>query len=125
MDLNPVFTSSTAFRPAGIGGGELKLFEHVGIKLVHGWLVDPGSQEAKALERASNYDAAVELIAEVDHLTNGRFVVDEGPSDGEMQPTASSSSSHPVSPTANFTEDQQAKIADGMCTGLSVSCVRR
>ncbi|EFI27969.1 hypothetical protein CC1G_14461 [Coprinopsis cinerea okayama7 len=123
MDLNPVFTSPTGFRPSGIGGGELKLFEHVGIKLVHGWLVDPGSQEAKALERAPDYDAAVNLIAEVDHLTNGKFVMEEeapnvaGPSSSSSsaQPVASSSSSNGgMGPTYNLTEEQQAKIADAI-----------
>ena len=69
MDLNPVFTSHTTFRPSGStgGGGELKLFEHVGIPLVHGWLVDPASTYADVLKRVNDYDSAVELIAEVDH----------------------------------------------------------
>lgn len=106
MDLNPVFTSPTAFRPSGVGGGELKLFQHVGIKLVHGWLADPDSQEAKALERAPDYDTAVGLIAEADHLTNGRFVVDEANN-------AASGSSSPR-PNLNLTEEQQAKIADAI-----------
>jgi MINDY deubiquitinase len=111
MDLNPVFTSSTAFRPSGGGGGELKLFEHVGIKLVHGWLVDAGSQEAKALERAPDYDTAVGLIAEVDHLTNGKFVVDESTTTEE--PVASGSSSSPMSPARTLTDKQHDMIADG------------
>lgn len=121
MDLNPVFTSSTAFRPSGIGGGELKLFEYVDIKLVHGWLVDPDSQEASALSRAPNYDAAVELIAEVDHLTNGKFVVEEASGDaaGSSMQASASSSSGVVSPTVNFTEEQQRKIADGESITLS------
>ncbi|KAH6909349.1 hypothetical protein BKA70DRAFT_1385931 [Coprinopsis sp. MPI-PUGE-AT-0042] len=112
MDLNPVFTSSTAFRPSGGGGGELKLFEHVGIKLVHGWLVDAGSQEAKALERAPDYDTAVGLIAEVDHLTNGKFVVDESAlAEG---PVASGSSSNPMSPSRTLTDKQHDMIADAI-----------
>jgi hypothetical protein len=40
MDLNPVFTSSTMFRPATTGR-ELVHFASAGIALVHGWLVDP------------------------------------------------------------------------------------
>lgn len=110
MDLNPVFTSPTAFRPAGGAGGELKLFEQVGIKLVHGWLVDPDSQEAKAIEKTPDYDSAAALIAEVDHLTNGRFVLNEH---AEDQPVASSSSSTPANGTLSL--EQQAKVADGMC----------
>jgi hypothetical protein len=127
MDLNPVFTSPTAFRPAGAGGGELKLFQQVGIKLVHGWLVDPDSQESKALERAPDYDTAASLIAEVDHLTNGRFVLSaqEDPflsaaeaagsssrSAGPTQPIASSSSSSPPV-SSGLSQEQQDKIADG------------
>ena len=127
MDLNPVFTSPTAFRPAGAGGGELKLFQQVGIKLVHGWLVDPDSQESQALERAPDYDTAASLIAEVDHLTNGRFVLSTAQEDPFLtaaeaagsssrsaepsQPVASSSSSSP--PVSGLSQDQQDKIADG------------
>ena len=128
MDLNPVFTSPTAFRPAGAGGGELKLFQQVGIKLVHGWLVDPDSQESKALERAPDYDTAASLIAEVDHLTNGRFVLSASVDDPfltaaeaagsssrsaePIQPVASSSSSNPPG-SSSLSQEQQDKIADG------------
>lgn len=122
MDLNPVFTSPTAFRPGG-SGGELKLFEQVGIMLVHGWLVDPGSQEAQALARTPDYDTAASLIAEVDHLTNGRFVLDseaptENPFESEQeraapQPIASSSSSSPPV-SATLTPEQQGKVADAI-----------
>jgi ubiquitin carboxyl-terminal hydrolase MINDY-1/2 len=107
MDLNPVFTSPTSFRPSGSmgGGGELKLFEHVGIPLVHGWVVDPESTDADVLERISDYDAAVELIAEVDHLTNGKFVMTES---DEISPAC------PSSPADNWTEEGISKVADGM-----------
>ncbi|RXW22206.1 hypothetical protein EST38_g3651 [Candolleomyces aberdarensis] len=128
MDLNPVFTSPTAFRPAGAGGGELKLFQQVGIKLVHGWLVDPDSQESKALDRAPDYDSAASLMAEVDHLTNGRFVLpeEENPfvtaaeaagsssrSAETVQPVASSSSSTPPV-SSSLSQEQQHKIADAI-----------
>ena len=102
MDLNPLFTMSTSFRPAG-AGGELKLFEQVGISLVHGWLVDPESPEGKTLEKVQDYDSAVSLIAEVDHLTHGRFVIDEDVPDPLT----------PTSPTSNWTESEKAKIEDG------------
>jgi hypothetical protein len=73
MDLNPVFTSATSFKPAG-DAGELKLFELTGINLVHGWLVDPGSPEFDVLSRYENYDAAVNVLVHADHLTRGQLV---------------------------------------------------
>ena len=102
MDLNPLFTTSTSFRPAG-AGGELKLFEQVGISLVHGWLVDPEGPEGKTLEKFQDYDSAVSLIAEVDHLTHGRFVIDEDSPDPLT----------PTSPTTNWTESEKTMIEDG------------
>ena len=102
MDLNPLFTMSTSFRPAG-AGGELKLFEQVGISLVHGWLVDPEGPEGKTLEKYQDYDSAVSLIAEVDHLTHGRFVIDEDSPDPLT----------PTSPTTNWTESEKTMIEDG------------
>ena len=50
MDLNPLFTSIDAFRPAG-DGGELKLFELAGVKLYHGWLADPDGPEYDVVSR--------------------------------------------------------------------------
>ncbi|KAI0090230.1 hypothetical protein BDY19DRAFT_992447 [Irpex rosettiformis] len=73
MDLNPLFTGITSFRPA-TDGGELKLFEHAGIKLVHGWLVDPASHEYQTVSKIGDYDTAVHLIAEADHLSRGQLV---------------------------------------------------
>lgn len=102
MDLNPLFTMATSFRPAG-AGGELKLFEQVGISLVHGWLVDPEGPEGKTLEKFQDYDSAVSLIAEVDHLTHGRFVIDEDCQDPLT----------PTSPTTNWTESEKTMIEDG------------
>ncbi|KNZ80165.1 Protein FAM63A [Termitomyces sp. J132] len=83
LDLNPLFTSSTSFQPANkTAGGELLLFSQVGIDLVHGWLVDPDSPEARAMreENAEDYDSAVSLIAEADHITGGLLV----PIDGDI-----------------------------------------
>jgi hypothetical protein len=53
------------------------LFEQVGIKLVHGWVVDPDSEEAYAVGKTADYDSAVNLIAEADHTTNGHLVLSE------------------------------------------------
>jgi ubiquitin carboxyl-terminal hydrolase MINDY-1/2 len=100
MDLNPVFTGAKSFRPHGLGG-ELKLFEQVGIDLVHGWLVDPESPEAGAVSRTQDYDSSVMLIAEVDHITKGRFVLDDSDA-----PQAGSSKS-PV-----FSDEERTKIED-------------
>lgn len=101
MDLNPLFTGAKSFRPNGTGG-ELKLFEQVGIDLIHGWLVDPESPEAEAISHTEDYDSAVMLIAEADHVTNGRFVVD----DSDI-PQAESSKS-PV-----YSDEERAKIENG------------
>ncbi|KAF8071508.1 hypothetical protein FPV67DRAFT_1560387 [Lyophyllum atratum] len=85
LDLNPLFTSSTSFLAATqTAGGELKLFSQVGIDLVHGWLADPESPEAMAMreENAEDYDSAVGLIAEADHIAGGLLVpIDVGESD--------------------------------------------
>ncbi|KAF9064032.1 hypothetical protein BDP27DRAFT_1334147 [Rhodocollybia butyracea] len=103
MDLNPLFTGAKSFRPQGLGG-ELKLFEQVGIDLVHGWLVDPASPEADAVSRTSDYDSAVMLIAEADHITKGRFVLDISE---EVEMPQASSSRSPV-----FSNEDRAKIED-------------
>ena len=107
MDLNPVFTDATAFHPSTTltgAGGELKLFEQVGISLLHGWLVDPDSPEAPVLRRVQDYDSAVGLIAEVDHLTNGKFVVDDQAPHVHADPT---------SPTRDWTDEELQKVKDG------------
>ncbi len=68
MDLNPIFTGPTLFRPSS-HGGELELFKLAKIKLVHGWLVDPQSPEAPAVMKVEDYDAAADLLAAADHIT--------------------------------------------------------
>jgi len=115
MDLNPVFTTSTSFRPGG-AGGELKLFEQAGIRLVHGWLLAPDSPEAKALETIQDYDASVSLIAEVDHLTHGKFVFDED--------AAVTTAPSPTSPTTNWSEEEQRKVENGELSGPSNQQIR-
>jgi hypothetical protein len=80
MDLNPDFTSTTAFRPAG-NEGALALFAAAGIPLVHGWLSDPHAPEHAAVARARDYDTAVALVARADHLTRGALVVDAAAQD--------------------------------------------
>ncbi|TFK34546.1 hypothetical protein BDQ12DRAFT_636239 [Crucibulum laeve] len=103
LDLNPLFTAATSFRPAGTGGGELKLFEQVGIPLIHGWLVDPASPEAAVMQNIEDYDTGVNLIAEADHLTNGRLVVNENAADPAS----------PTSPT-NYSDEEKEKIEDAI-----------
>lgn len=112
MDLNPLFTGATAFRPAG-EGGELKLFEHVGIKLVHGWLVDPASPEASVMCKVEDYDSAVNLIVDADHTSKGRLVV----SDDAIE-------AGPSSPTTNWTEEERIKIEDGELQGSRTQILR-
>ena len=71
LDLSPIFTSHTSFKPSPA----LRLFQMCDIELVHGWVVDPGSgDEAEVLEKVGDYDTAVGLVVEVDHLTDGRFL---------------------------------------------------
>ncbi|KAI0050533.1 DUF544-domain-containing protein [Auriscalpium vulgare] len=104
MDLNPLFTGPTSFRPATTGG-ELELFASAGIPLVHGWLVDPASPEHAAVSRVADYDAAVNLIVEADVLTRGRLVGADGAA-------APGSSGQPSSPLMN--EGDQGKVEDAM-----------
>ncbi|KXN91759.1 Protein FAM63A [Leucoagaricus sp. SymC.cos] len=112
MDLNPLFTTATKFRPSGEGAGGLDLFEKASIQLVHGWLVDPEAQEADVLQRVKDYDRAVELIAEVDHLTDGKLVLDE-----EVFNEPGGSSSKPATSRGtgtSYTEEQRRKIEDAI-----------
>ncbi|KAJ7589815.1 hypothetical protein C8J56DRAFT_936270 [Mycena floridula] len=103
MDLNPLFTNAKSFRPAG-DGGELKLFQQVGIELVHGWLVDPESQEAAVMAKTEDYDNAVNLIVSADHTAKGQLVIDE---DAEPQAGSSSGPSH-------FSEEERTDIEDAI-----------
>ncbi|KAJ7802496.1 hypothetical protein B0H14DRAFT_2892141 [Mycena olivaceomarginata] len=107
MDLNPLFTGATSFRPAG-DDGALMLFEKAGIELVHGWLVDPASPEAEAIvKRAQDYDTAVTYIVDADYTAKGQLVVDDS------APVAGSSSAAGGS-GSKFTPEERAKIEDAM-----------
>ena len=101
MDLNPLFTNATYFRPAG-DAGELQLFEQAGIRLVHGWLVDPDSPESKAVTKFEDYDSAVNLIADADHITKGQLVDVAG----SYQAGSSSDVDH-------YTDEERQKIENG------------
>ncbi|KAF9027116.1 hypothetical protein BDZ89DRAFT_1113545 [Hymenopellis radicata] len=107
MDLNPLFTGSTSFRPGG-SGGELDLFKQAEIELVHGWLVDPESPEASLLAKTPDYDSAVMLIADADHITKGQLVRDDS---RPQTPVASGSSSSAVN---NHSEEEREKIANAI-----------
>ncbi|KIK88463.1 hypothetical protein PAXRUDRAFT_831809 [Paxillus rubicundulus Ve08.2h10] len=137
LDLNPQFTGVTSFHPAG-DAGELKLFEQAGIKLVHGWLVDPDSPEARMISQIRDYDNAVTLIADADHITKGKLLTNydayndrdaglseagpsqPGPSHPASQPQGGSSSGgggnktyyypEPRSPSNTYSEQDRQKI---------------
>ncbi|EEB98181.1 hypothetical protein MPER_02356, partial [Moniliophthora perniciosa FA553] len=107
--LNPLLRECKSFRPEG-HGEELMLFEQVGIDLVHGWIVDPNTDEAKVLSKphAEDYDSAVVLIAEVDHLTKGQLVVHDTDIPQETQVEGAGSSKAP----SKWTEEEREKIDD-------------
>ncbi|KAG1735291.1 uncharacterized protein EDB91DRAFT_1144738 [Suillus paluster] len=121
LDLNPLFTGPTSFRPAG-EGGELKLFEQAGIELVHGWLVDPESEEYRVMKHVRDYDTAVTLIADADHVTKGQLLTQTadvwgGDAGGSSQAEGSSGAgggpsgyaSH-TSPCDSYSEKDKEKI---------------
>lgn len=105
MDLNPLFTGVKSFRPSGTAGDELKLFEQAGIELVHGWLVHPDSPEAEVMFKTEDYDSAVNLIADADHLAKGQLVLD----DTEVPQAGSSSLASP-----SLSDEDRMKIESGM-----------
>jgi ubiquitin carboxyl-terminal hydrolase MINDY-1/2 len=80
VHFNPVFTAPK-FSPIN---DELKLFATVGILLVHGWIVDPESEEYPAVSHVENYESAHDLIA--DDLTekkkykDGEYLLEPCPS---------------------------------------------
>lgn len=120
MDLNPLFTGISSFRPAG-SGGELKLFEHAGIKLVHGWLADPSTPEFHILSRVKDYDNCVNLIAEADHLSHGNLLVNE--SADETSSSQAGPSSQASSSPSTVTPDVQQKIEEGKSISVG-QCIR-
>lgn len=118
LDLNPVFTGATSFRPAG-EGGELKLFEQAGIELVHGWLVDPDGEEYRVLQHVRDYDTTVTLIADADHITRGRLLSGDVWGEGEAGSSSQSGSgpsgyAGPSSASDNYSEKDRVKIEHGM-----------
>jgi ubiquitin carboxyl-terminal hydrolase MINDY-1/2 len=115
LDLNPLFTGISSFRPAG-SGGELKLFELAGIRLVHGWLVDPDSQEHAALAKTEDYDTSVNSIVDADHLMSGRLVVAEHGDTPVVPDGGEAPGSH-----QELSPDQQEKITHGQSVSLVLS----
>ncbi|KAJ7052019.1 hypothetical protein C8F01DRAFT_1066452 [Mycena amicta] len=109
MDLNPLFTGATSFRPSGDGAdGALKLFEQAGITLVHGWLVDPEGAEAQAIStRARDYDTAVTYIVDADHTAKGQLV-----GSGSAGPSSAGQSNGMFS--GKWTPEERAKIEDAL-----------
>ncbi|KAF9500016.1 hypothetical protein BDN71DRAFT_1427634 [Pleurotus eryngii] len=114
MDLNPLFTGPTLFRPSS-HGGELELFKLAKVKLVHGWLVDPQSPEAPAVMKIEDYDSAVDLIAAADHITKGRLVVSRG-----RAPVASSSKAN----NSTLGDEDRAKVEDAILIGQFLETTR-
>ena len=115
MDLNPVFVDAHKFRPQtreDLGGGDgLELFLHANIPLVHGWLVDPLSKEYEAVQRANDYDNCVTVVAEADHLTQGRIVVDEDEAGGSS--SGAGRSSHMGKQNDTLDIEERTKVEDG------------
>lgn len=91
-----------------VSDGALELFTHAGIKLVHGWLVDPESPEYETIKRLEDYDSAVNLIVEADVLTQGQLVVSEDFLEGQA-----GSSSGPTRGTTQLNEAERKKVHDG------------
>ncbi|XP_006458915.1 hypothetical protein AGABI2DRAFT_191036, partial [Agaricus bisporus var. bisporus H97] len=118
IDLNPVFTDAVSFRPSGSnpgdGVGELDLFRKAGIELVHGWLVDPESEESEVVSRYGDYDRAVELVAEVDHLTGGRLVLEDQEAGVSDEAGGSGSGSGGSGAGGNLSEAQRKKVEDAI-----------
>jgi hypothetical protein len=113
MDLNPLFTSPTAFRPAG-DNGALKLFEQANIKLVHGWIVDSDSPEYKVLSRTEDYDTSVNLIVEADDVAKGQLVLGENSAvPGPRYEGPENPAGEPVHISDNWSEEDRKKVEDG------------
>jgi ubiquitin carboxyl-terminal hydrolase MINDY-1/2 len=110
MDLNPLFTGVKSFRPSGTAGEELKLFEQADIPLVHGWLVDPESPEAEVITKLEDYDSAVNLVVEADHLSKGRLVLDDS---DIPQTSLGGSSSQAGLGSPSLSNEERKTIEDG------------
>ena len=125
MDLNPVFVDAHGFRPQmrnDLDGGEgLELFSHANIPLVHGWLVDPLSPEYEAVQMAGDYDNSVNVVAEADHLTQGRLVVDVDGDEAGGSSNGTGNSSHTEKQSDVWTTEQRTKVEDGIFLSLQAS----
>lgn len=112
-----MFVDAVSFRPSGLnpgeGVGELDLFRKAGIELVHGWLVDPASAESEVVARYGDYDRAVELVAEIDHLTGGKLVLEEQLAGVDDEVSGSGSESSGAG--GNLSEVQKRRVEDGEC----------
>jgi len=105
LDLNPLFTGASTFRPTGEGAA-LELFKQAHIQLVHGWLCDPDSHEYNSLLQTQDYDSSMDLIVEADSLTNGQLVAaSEWP--GEQIAT------QPIANT-KLSPEEQAKVENAI-----------
>ena len=126
MDLNPVFFDAYGFRPQmrkDLDGGEgLELFSHANIPLVHGWLVDPSSPEYEPVQRAGDYDNSVNVVAEADHLTQGRLVVDHEDETSEGSSGGAGGTSHTGKQSDIWTTEQRTKVEDGIFVS-SLLCI--
>jgi len=116
MDLNPLFTNYTAF-----GSGELNIFEQAGIKLVHGWLADPDTPDFHTLSKwSSDYDSAMNLIADADHLTKGRLV--------QVEAEENVASGSDRTNTFQLSEEDKEKVEAGtysLCIGNALALNRK
>ncbi|OSC98486.1 hypothetical protein PYCCODRAFT_1447383 [Trametes coccinea BRFM310] len=104
--MGPLFTGPGLFRPAASGAdGEIQLFEQAGIKLVHGWLVDPSCPEYEVLSRTQDYDSSVNLLVEADYAIKGNLVVAEDAASQEGSP-----SRRDTACTLTGSADEQRKV---------------
>jgi ubiquitin carboxyl-terminal hydrolase MINDY-1/2 len=106
MDLNPIFTSSTAFHPTMTGGE----FASAGISLVHGWLINPVSPEHTAVLHVRDYDAAMNLIVEADVLTCRLLMGTDADQSGDNMVPSQAGPSHT---NINLTEEERWKVEEG------------
>ena len=75
---------------------------------MHGWLVDPDSQEYTALAKTEDYDTSVNAIVDADHLTSGRLVVSEHDKTPVVPEEGEASASH-----QDLSPEQNEKITHG------------
>jgi len=75
---------------------------------VHGWLVDPDSQEYAALARTEDYDTSVNAIVDADHLMSGKLVTSEQENAPVTREESEASGSH-----RELSAEQEEKVAHG------------